>query len=70
MSVIIKSLDKPKTCMDCALSGLRSVVRCEEWHSMSAGLMAKMTSNVCPIEDVEKISITDFIENYGVKKDE
>lgn len=70
MSVIIKSLDKPKTCIDCALSGLRSVVGCEEWHSMSAGLMAKMTSNVCPIEDVEKISITDFIEDYGGKKDE
>ncbi len=59
MSVIIKSLNKPKTCLDCALSGLRSVVGCEEWQSMSTGLIAKMTSNVCPIKDVEKISMTE-----------
>ena len=70
MSVIIKSLDKPKTCVECATSGLCSSINCKEWKSLSAGLRFETTSNVCPIEDVEKISVSDFIEDYGGKKDE
>lgn len=52
MSVLIKGLEMPETCLECIKSGFRTAIHCAEWTEISAGLREHTRSLSCPLEEV------------------
>lgn len=52
MSVLIKGMQIPKTCLECIKSGFRTAIHCAEWSEISAGLREHTRSLSCPLEEV------------------
>lgn len=52
MSVLIKGMDIPKSCLECMTSGLRTAIACAEWTEISAGEREIYRSLSCPFVEL------------------
>ena len=52
MSVLVKGMEMPESCLECMNSGFRVAVKCAEWTTISAGLRESRKSNTCPLVEL------------------
>ena len=52
MSVLIKEMKMPETCIECMNSGMRTAIRCTEWTKISAGLRENHRAISCHLTEV------------------
>lgn len=52
MSVIVKGMEMPKTCLQCMSSGFRTAIKCTEWTELSSGLRETIKALSCPLVEI------------------
>ena len=52
MSILVKGMKMPETCVECCEIGLRSAIKCERWKALSAGLRKVEREMFCPLVEV------------------
>lgn len=58
MSILIKDIEIPSTCLGCMNTHLRTAVECVEWTEINIEKREKMRSPTCPLSEIhEQINI-------------
>ena len=52
MSVLIKGMEMPKTCLQCMSTGFRTAIKCTEWTELSSGLRETIKAPSCPLVEI------------------
>lgn len=52
MSVIVKGMQMPDSCLECMNSGFRTAVKCAEWTEISAGRRGNERAWSCPLVEL------------------
>ena len=54
MSIIVKGMHMPESCLECMNYGFRTAVKCAEWTEISAGRRENERAWSCPLVDLGK----------------
>ena len=52
MSVLIRGMQMPESCLECMNSGFRTAVKCAEWTEISAGRRENERAWSCPLVEL------------------
>lgn len=52
MSILIKGMEMPKTCLQCMNTGFRTAIKCTEWTKLSSGLRETIKAPSCPLVEI------------------